>query len=93
MYNKDNKIIYVGKVGNGKGTSLYHRIKGNSNAAHCKKSWYAKVEYGKFHRFENLNNSQLEIVERICIQFNKNVDNYNDKVFDQNDLDGISKLV
>ena len=91
LYNSNNQIIYIGKVGTGCSTSLYDRMSGHGSGAHNKQKWYKEVEYGKYIIFKHLNDSEIEIVERLCIVWNPNKDNYNDKVFDNTVLDEINK--
>lgn len=93
LYNSDDKIIYIGKVGTGKRTSLYQRMKGHGGGAHSQQSWYNEVEYGKYKIFDKLNDSEIEIIERVCILYNRNKHNYNDKFFNDNDLDVINKKI
>ena len=81
LYNSAKKIIYIGKVGTGESTSLYHRMFGHGSGAHKSEGWYEEVEYGKYIVFEKLNDFELSIVERLCIKYNPNKDNYNDKYF------------
>lgn len=77
LYDKDYGIIYIGKIGNRKGTSFYSRMFGHGGGAHKKQSWYKEVVKCKFHRFDNFNDSEIELLERLAIQ--KHQPNYNDK--------------
>lgn len=92
LYNKNDEVVYIGKSGNGKETSLYDRIKGHGNGAHNKKDWYSDVEYGKFHKFEKLNNKQLQIIERLAI-YNMGQPKYNDKLISEADINTISNSI
>lgn len=89
LYNADDKIIYIGKVGPGKRTSLFHRMKGHGSGAHNKQKWYKEVKYGHYINLPNLNIDELEKLERICIQCNENHNNYNDKYIIELDVDNI----
>ena len=89
LYNSNNQIIYIGKVGTGCSTSLYDRMIGHGSGAHNKQEWYKEVEYGKYIIFKHLNDSEIEIVERLCIMYNPHKDNYNDKYFSDTIIDEI----
>ena len=91
LYNSNDQIIYIGKVGTGCSTSLYDRMSGHGSGAHNKQQWYKEVVYGKYIIFKHLNDSEIEIVERLCIVCNPNKKNYNDKVFDDTVLDEINQ--
>lgn len=91
LFDKTDNMIYVGKIGNGKRTSLYSRMKGHGNGAHAKQSWYEEIDYGYYLNLPNLTVDEIEKLERICIQFNKNRNNYNDKYITASDVDIIFK--
>lgn len=93
LYGKNDEIIYVGKVGTGKYTSLYHRMVGNGNGSHKKQQWYNEVEYCKYLPLKNCSDEDIEIIERICIQLNPNINNYNDKYCSSNDLEKILEKI
>ena len=90
LYNTNKEIIYIGKVGTKKKTSLYHRMKGHGSGAHNKQSWYAEVDFGKYIIFDKLNDFEIEVIERLCIMYNPNKDNYNDKYFNDTIIDEIN---
>lgn len=77
LYNKDNKVIYVGKVGDGPETSFYHRMYKNGNSAHCNKPWFNEVEKFRFKSFPKLKCDELKKIERLMI-YAKNQPIYND---------------
>lgn len=59
---KNSEIVYVGKVGDTENTSLYDRFKGHGSGSH--KFDYDKV---KFHRFEELSDTELLSLESMFI--------------------------
>ena len=77
LYDKNDEIIYIGKVGSGGRTSFYSRMIGHGNGAHIKQKWYKEVVKCKFHRFDNFNDSEIELLERLAIQ--KHQPKHNDK--------------
>ena len=77
LYDKNDEIIYIGKVGSGGQTSFYSRMIGHGSGAHNKQEWYKEVVKCKFHRFDNFNDSEIELLERLAIQ--KHCPKYNDK--------------
>lgn len=81
LYNDFDEIIYIGMVGNGPNTSLYHRMKGHGSGSHAVKDsrWYSYVKYGKFHQFKGMTDRELEQIERLAIA-GMNQPVYNDKV-------------
>lgn len=90
LYNSENVIVYVGKIGTGASTSLYHRMSGHGSGAHKKQDWYVNdVCNGKYLNLPNMDDFEIEVIERICIQFNPNTDNYNDKIMTEELLDSI----
>lgn len=68
LFNNKDECIYVGKVGNGKFTSLYRRIAGHGNGSHKirDKRWYGQVSYGKWCHF-NVSVKELNLLERLAI--------------------------
>lgn len=50
---------------------------GHGNGAHIKQKWYKEVVKCKFHRFDNFNDSEIELLERLAIQ--KHQPKHNDK--------------
>lgn len=79
FYNKDNKIIYIGKVGSGLRTSLYHRVWCHGSGSHKNKSWYNEVAYGRFWKIDKIEKSDLARIERLAIShfkpcYNDNLD-------------------
>ena len=87
LYDANDKIIYIGKVGSGDQTSFYSRMIGHGSGAHTKQEWYTEVAKCKFHRFDNFNDSEIELLERLAIQ--KHHPKYNDKNLSENVLDGL----
>lgn len=55
---KNSEIIYIGKAGNGKYTSLYHRFLGHGKGSHK-----FDYDYVKFYKFTGYNNKQLLVLE------------------------------
>ena len=84
-----NEIIYIGKVGGGCKTSFYSRMIGHGNGAHKAQDWYNEVVKCKFHRFDNFNDSEIELLERLSIQ--KHHPKYNDKNLSENVLGRLLK--
>lgn len=64
LYDANDKIIYIGKVGSGDQTSFYSRMIGHGSGAHTKQEWYKEVKKCKFHRFASFNDSEIELLER-----------------------------
>ena len=85
LYDKNEKVIYVGKVGNGENTSFYDRMYGHGGGAHCNKSWFKEVEKFKFKSFPNLEDDELIKIERLMI-YAKNQPIYNDVIISQDDF-------
>ena len=77
LYNQNNEVIYVGKVGNGRFTSFYRRLYGHGSGAHNRKDWFKEVKNFRFKSFCKLNDKQLNQIERLMI-FAKNQPAYND---------------
>lgn len=77
-------MIYVGKVGDGKFTSFYHRMYGHGNGAHCKKKWFNEVKKFRFKSFPNITKQELTLIERLMIYINKQP-KYNDKLLIKSD--------
>ena len=77
LYDANDKIIYIGKVGSGDQTSFYSRMIGHGNGAHKAQDWYNEVVKCKFYRFDIFNDSEIELLERLSIQ--KHHPKYNDK--------------
>lgn len=68
LYDNNDTCIYVGKVGDGPFTSLYHRMVGHASGSHKQQDarWYSKIKYGKWHQF-NLIENDLSRLERLAI--------------------------
>lgn len=81
LYDANDNIIYIGKVGSGEQTSFYSRMIGHGSGAHKKQEWYNEVKKCKFHRFDNFNDSEIELLERLAIQ--KHSPKYNDKILSE----------
>ena len=79
-------MIYIGYIGDGSCTSLYDRFKGHGSGSHCQENWYNEISYIKYLNLPNFSIIELQKLERICINFNKNCFNYNDKIISKNDL-------
>lgn len=67
LYDEKEIVIYVGKCGNGKSTSFYHRIYGHGSGAHCKKEWFKDIKKFRFKEFSDLDSKLLSKVERLMI--------------------------
>ncbi len=67
LYNNVGEIIYVGKIGSGNGTSLYNRCIKGHNEPHITKSWGNKIANVKFHKFDGLNDTEIEQIEVLII--------------------------
>lgn len=69
LYDDQDEIIYIGKIGDTSETSLYDRVFGHTSGSHRVQDsrWYPFVKYGKFHRFSGLNDDELYIIERLAI--------------------------
>lgn len=93
LFDKNDTCIYVGKVGEGPFTSLYHRMVGHGNGSHKTKDkrWYKKVLYGKWHQF-NVSGKQLALLERMAILGMKQPI-YNDVDSDQETIDKINEQI
>jgi hypothetical protein len=89
LYNFQNEVIYVGKIGEGSCTSLYDRMVGQGEGAHNKENWYKYVSYGKFHPFD-VSEDELKIIERLAI-FGMGQPIYNDEDTAQTDIDKLCK--
>lgn len=85
LYDKNNKVIYVGKAGDGSDTSFYHRMYKNGNSAHCNKPWFNEVEMFRFKSFPNLTDKELRKIERLMI-YAKNQPIYNDVFISEQDF-------
>lgn len=69
LYDNENEVIYVGMVGNAPNTSLYDRMCGHGSGSHKMKEsrWYSEVIFGRFHKFDNLDDCELRKIERLAI--------------------------
>ena len=92
LYDKNEKVIYVGKVGNGKSTSFYDRMYGHGNGAHCNKTWFNEVKKFKFKSFPNLEDDELIKIERLMI-YAKKQPIYNYIIKSEQDFITISKKI
>lgn len=92
VFNKNNKIIYVGYIGSGASTSLYDRFKGHGLGSHYKQCWFMDIAYIKYLNLPDFSVIELQKLERVCIKFNKHI-NYNDKVITKNDLAILSEKI
>lgn len=92
LFTEDNICVYVGKVGDGDNTSLYHRMVGHGNGSHRDqdKRWYNKISYGKWHQFD-VSGKELDLLERLAI-FGMGQPIYNDVDSDQSAVDNIENL-
>ena len=63
IYDRNQNLQYVGMVGDGEGTSIYARM--NDHIKHDK--WIDVDGCFRFCKFENLNDEQLRIAERLVI--------------------------
>lgn len=88
LYDDKDVVIYIGKVGNGKQTSFYHRMYGHGNGAHFKKGWFSEVKKFRFKSFQKLKNNELRQIERLMI-YAKNQPIYNDIIISENDFEAI----
>ncbi len=79
LYNKNNDVIYVGMVGEGKSTSFYHRMYLHGNGAHCKKIWFNEVEKFRFKIFPNKKKREIFLILILMIYKNKQP-KYNDRI-------------
>ena len=93
LYDSNEDLIYIGMVGNYKSTSLRDRLVGHGSGAHkvLHSSWYNEIEKGRFLKFETLDELELTIIERVAIRYKK--PKYNDKYFDNEALELISKKI
>ena len=93
LYNKENQCIYVGKVGGGIYTSLFHRMVGHYWGSHKHKDsrWYSSIAYGKWYRF-NIEGKELSLIERLAI-YSKGQPIYNDCDTDETSLSGIESIL
>lgn len=89
LYDKNDEIIYIGKVGSGNQTSFYSRMKGHGSGAHIKQKWYNEIVKCKFHRFDNFNDFEIELLERLAIQ--KHCPKYNDKNLSEDIISSLYK--
>ena len=85
LYNDNDVVIYVGKVGNGKHTSFYKRMYGHGNSAHCNKPWFNQAKKFRFKKFPNLINEEILKIERLMI-YAKNQPIYNDIIISQKEF-------
>jgi excinuclease UvrABC nuclease subunit len=92
IYDEKDTIIYVGKVGDSKSTSLYDRMIGHGDGSHSKKEWWSSAKYVKFRIFESVNESQLSQLERLTIIAANNPNN-NDKIINDKDISVLTKLI
>lgn len=92
LFTKDNICIYVGKVGGGEKTSLYHRMVGHGKGSHKKRDerWYNQISYGKWHQFKVIG-KKLALLERLAI-FGMGQPIYNDVDSDQSAVNNIENL-
>ena len=79
LYNSDNEVIYVGKVGRGESTSFAHRMYLHGTGAHCHKPWFTECRAFRFKAFPNLSEEDLRVIERLMIH-KKNQPIYNDGI-------------
>lgn len=77
LYNENDIVIYVGKVGKGNDTSFASRMYLHGNSAHCHKIWFDKVKKFRFKSFPNLNSKEINKIERLMI-YAKNQPAFND---------------
>lgn len=77
LYNKEQEIIYIGKVGYGKKTSFYKRMYEHGSGAHRNKSWFDECTGFKFKRFVNATIEDLAVIERLMI-YKQGQPKYND---------------
>ncbi len=85
LYNESNEVVYVGKVGNGPTTSLYHRLIGHGSGAHKNAYWWKEVYKCKFYRFVGLDDKEILQIERLSI-FGKSQPKYNDEPIRDEDM-------
>lgn len=90
LYDKENIVIYVGKVGKGKKTSFAHRMYLHGNGAHCNKSWFNEVERFKVKEFKNLSAKELSYIERLMI-YAKRQPKFNDSYITEDKYEEIVK--
>ncbi|MBM7453812.1 hypothetical protein JN09_001145 [Acholeplasma morum] len=76
LYDKDEQVVYIGKVGNGKSTSLYSRLTGHGSGSHKVEYWWKEIVKCKFKSFQDLTNRELNQIERLAI--NKKGPKFND---------------
>lgn len=67
LYDKNDKVIYVGMVGNKEKTSFAHRMYLHSGGAHEKKEWFTQVKKFRVKEFPNLEDKELRKIERLMI--------------------------
>ena len=85
VYDKFDKIIYIGKIGNGDYANLRSRFFCGSSA-HINDGWASDAEYLRFKTFPYYGEAQLELAERIAI-ISAGVPIYNDKYTDDETMD------
>ena len=93
LYDESDCLIYIGKVGEYKNTSLRDRLVGHGDGSHQKlhSKWYNEIRMGRFFKFKDLDELELTIIERVAIRYKK--PKYNDKYFDNEALELISKKI
>lgn len=92
LYDENSIVRYVGKCGNGKCTSFYHRIYAHGSGAHCKKEWFRTIKKFRFKTFPDLDSQLLNKVERLMI-YAYGQPAYNDCCITEEDYEAIaSKL-
>lgn len=71
VYDKNDVVIYVGKISNAKNTSLYMRFVGHGAGAHKNDAWYETAKKVRFMQFPEMDNEMLELAERLVILFKR----------------------
>lgn len=88
LYDENNNVIYVGKVGNGLRTSFYDRMHGHGSGALDKKSWFSEINTFRFKSFQGLNKKQLLQVKRLMLCAKQPKYNYCHTI--ENNIDAIN---
>ena len=77
LYDQNNVVVYVGRVGNGKQTSFCHRMYDHGTGAHKNEYWFGECKKFKIKRFPKAKARDLQVIERLMI-YKKGQPKYND---------------